>query len=372
MIALKHKQKILIIGNGAIAVERGGGKYINGHTAKLLLGLASSGFHATYLAPPVQFDQHSNLYDFNLNESVIDTVLLPSNRRSMISYLLCILRAINTTNFVYIFLPGKVGMLAGLMCRVLGRPYGVYVRGAEYDRGMLAKAVLFGARFALTVSPSIADDLQRFCADVEIIRPMVSLEESDAKKRVTLKQPPGTWNFLYVGNLSHGKGVPELVEAAKILHQKGFPFKLKMVGGGTLYDDLVRASNNGKYSGIIDVVGMISDKDTLFTAYEEADIFVFPTHNEGFPRVLYEAMIKSLPILTTMVGGIPGRMRHEDNCIEIPVNNPEGIVSAIENVTSDLDTLNGLAVRGQETVLNVLRTHRNHQDLIIEKVNSNA
>jgi glycosyltransferase involved in cell wall biosynthesis len=45
--------------------------------------------------------------------------------------------------------------------------------------------------------------------------------------------------------------------------------------------------------------------------FEQADIFVFPSHDECFPLVLLEAMQSGLPIISTNEGGIPDIVDNE-------------------------------------------------------------
>jgi glycosyltransferase involved in cell wall biosynthesis len=99
-----------------------------------------------------------------------------------------------------------------------------------------------------------------------------------------------------------------------------------------------------------------------------AHIFIFPSYHEEFPRVLYEAMINSLPIVTTMVGGISGRMVDGKNCIGIPAKSAGSIVEAIERVTGDLRLLNAIGQAGQKTVLDVLEKCQPHWQLFTEQL----
>ena len=84
-----------------------------------------------------------------------------------------------------------------------------------------------------------------------------------------------------------------------------------------------------------------SGKTDLMRFYRKAHIFIFPSYHEGFPRVLYEAMINSLPIVTTMVGGISGRMVDGENCIGIPAKSAGAIVEAVERVTRRFSAASG-------------------------------
>lgn len=115
-------------------------------------------------------------------------------------------------------------------------------------------------------------------------------------------------HLLFLSNLIESKGVIDLLDACKILRNKGYKFICNFVGGETKNIDArnfkkevsKRNLNNevfyiGKKYGI--------DKDKIFS---ESDIFIFPTYyeNECFPLVLLEAMRQSLPVVTTNEGGI--------------------------------------------------------------------
>ncbi len=359
-----------MVGNGALALAPDGGRYVNTHTGQLLVDLAARGLLPTYVGPATGYDPNSSLIDFELCGKGIASLSL--ERGSLTRRLGAIGRlfqAISRSDHVYLFFPGTISAIAARICRLLGKPYGLYVRGGNYAATPDSRAALSGARFALTVSPLIAREVETYGPAVDVIRPMVAISERDAFARPKRLSPPTTWRLLFVGRLEVDKGIRELIAAAETLTADGVPFTLRLVGGGPLYEELVQRQSQGAIAADIELTGLISDHDALMREYQNADIFVLPTYHEGFPRVLYEAMIKSLPIITTMVGGIPGRMKHEENCIAIPVRDAEAIVTAIRRLTGDLELLARLGEQGQNAVLNVLNTHRPHIDLIAENLN---
>jgi glycosyltransferase involved in cell wall biosynthesis len=150
--------------------------------------------------------------------------------------------------------------------------------------------------------------------------------------------------------------------------QSNFPVSLRLIGGGDLYATLVLKIAEAQLNQIISLAGLITDKEILMKEYEDADLFILPTYHEGFPRVLYEAMSKALPIITTMVGGIPGRMEDKVNCLAIRPGCPGEIADAIMSVWGNHDLYNHLSDHGLKTVKQVLSASRSHSDLLVEKL----
>jgi glycosyltransferase involved in cell wall biosynthesis len=281
-------------------------------------------------------------------------------------------REILISDFVYIFFPGTVGKLAGLLCSLLGRPYGLYVRGSRFRETRLDRRVVRKAAFALTVSPALKQQIEPFCKTAGVIRPMVTITREDAFDRPPLLAPPQIWELLFVGRLEVDKGIRELMQAAEDLRLRGMPFRLRLVGGGPLFNDLSARLKDKPLGENVQLVGSVSGKADLMRFYRDGHIFIFPSYHEGFPRVLYEAMINGLPILTTMVGGISGRMVDGKNCIGIPAKSARSIVAGVERLSSDLQLLNAIGQAGQETVLDVLENSRPHSQLFWERLKSHA
>jgi glycosyltransferase involved in cell wall biosynthesis len=178
--------------------------------------------------------------------------------------------------------------------------------------------------------------------------------------------PPSVWELLFVGRLEIDKGIRELIQAAEALRLKGVPLRLRLVGGGPFFHELSARLKDEPLGLNVEMAGLVSGKADLMRLYRKAHIFIFPSYHEGFPRVLYEAMINGLPIVTTMVGGISGRMVDGKNCIGIPAKSAGSIVEAIERMTGDLRLLNGIGQAGQKTVLDVLENNQPHWQLFAE------
>jgi len=114
--------------------------------------------------------------------------------------------------------------------------------------------------------------------------------------------------IVFLSNLIKSKGVYDLLDACKVMQDKGLKFKCKYIGAES---DISAAQFNKKVTelGLENTVEYVGKKygEEKNLSLLESDIFAFPTfyHNECFPLVILEAMSASLPVVSTYEGGIP-------------------------------------------------------------------
>lgn len=71
-------------------------------------------------------------------------------------------------------------------------------------------------------------------------------------------------------------------------------------------------------------------RSELFSAYEKADVLVFPTLSDGFGMVVTEAFSRGLPVITTASAGASDLVLNGRNGLIIEADNPDAIVAALE------------------------------------------
>jgi glycosyltransferase involved in cell wall biosynthesis len=348
--------RLLIVGNGATAVDGNARAFTNQHTCQFMNELADQGHSVTLMQPRIAFDPASNVYDKEIPTSRIGSATIP--RGSFFGSLraaAAALAAILSAQFVYIFYPGTLPRLAALLCLALRKPYGLYLRGEQFSRARGGDRIIRNARFIVTVSDYLAAPFREVNPKITQIRPMNGLLPGDIRDLAIPDETPRPLRLLFVGRLEPAKGLQELMEAASLLEARGTDFKLTIVGGGPLLASLEKQAGDR-----IQLTGVVADKSELMRIYEESHIFVLPTHHEGFPRVLYEAMTKGNAVVTTMVGGIPGVMTEEENCLGIPVKDSAAIADAVERLARDPALRNRLAQAGLETAKEILLERPSH------------
>lgn len=114
--------------------------------------------------------------------------------------------------------------------------------------------------------------------------------------------------LLFLSNLLVDKGVLVLLDALKVLKEKGYSFVCHFVGGETAEIDAARFADEVRSRGLDKMVLYLGKKygEEKNEEYDNADVFVFPTYyyNECFPLVLLEAMEHAVPCISTREGGV--------------------------------------------------------------------
>ncbi|MBO4282612.1 MAG: glycosyltransferase family 4 protein [Bacteroidales bacterium] len=121
--------------------------------------------------------------------------------------------------------------------------------------------------------------------------------------------------LLFLSNLLESKGVLVLLDALKTLKDKEYSFVCDFVGGETHEFDTKRFNEEVDKRGLNEVVIYHGKKygREKEEAFEQSDVFVFPTYNETFGLVLLEAMAHRKPIVSTNEGGVPDVVKDGEN-----------------------------------------------------------
>ena len=145
---------------------------------------------------------------------------------------------------------------------------------------------------------------------------------------------------LSVGRLSREKGHIDLLEAFRRLRETnaGLSLKLIIVGDGPERTRLEALC--GSIGGQVIFAGQTNDVQTF---YAVADVFALPSHSEGSPNVLLEAMAANLPIVATAVGGVPEMVENNNSARLVSANDPPALAAAIASLLTDKDLAQQLA-----------------------------
>ncbi len=207
----------------------------------------------------------------------------------------------------------SVAMLAAVITRL---PYSFTVHGPEeFDRatGIGLRAKVARAVAVVAISSYCRSQLMRFCGAADHAKIVVVRCGLDAAFLSSRPAPmPHRRDLLFVGRLHVDKGLPTLLAACRILHERGTPFHLTLIGGGGDPEELRRAIEAGSVQGQIELLPWCDEADVL-QHLDNSIALVLPSFAEGLPVVLMEALGRGRPVVTTRIAGIPELVQHGGN-----------------------------------------------------------
>jgi glycosyltransferase involved in cell wall biosynthesis len=205
---------------------------------------------------------------------------------------------------------------------VLERPSAWMVR-RELDEYALADRVLVlssfaAATFVASGVPESRLSVVPLGVDVEAFRaPGAAL--AARRERIRSGRP---LTVLYVGALSYRKGLFDLERVIDTLAGERFEFVL--AGPATAEASSAIARLHTKAA----ILGKRPQHD-LPAVYAAADVFVFPTIEDGFAMVLTQAKASGLPIVTTPNSAGPDLMHDGRDGWIVPIRRPDAIVDRL-------------------------------------------
>lgn len=252
--------------------------------------------------------------------------------------------------------PTSVAML----CHILGGPtYSFTVHGPEeFDKpiALSLPAKIERAKFVVAISNFGRSQLFRWCSHkhwskIHIVH--CGLDSSFLKYESSVSIPDEA-KFVCVARLSEQKGHLLLLESIKQLADKGYQFKVVLVGDGELRSELEALIDEWKIQEFVEITGWASGA-VVREKILESRAFVLPSFAEGLPVVIMESLALQRPVISTCIAGIP-ELLGNDICGWLI---PSGSVNALtEAMTKVIDTPVGvLETMGKAGAQCVAREH---------------
>jgi glycosyltransferase involved in cell wall biosynthesis len=155
--------------------------------------------------------------------------------------------------------------------------------------------------------------------------------------------------ILYTGRLSYRKGLFDFMDCAREICSKYPDINFKLVGKGPLLDKLKKLAVSWGYEDRFEFLGFI-DKADLIRIYQNATLYVLPSHYEGLPTTLLEAMACGLPIIATAVSGSLDVIVPGENGILVPARSPGDMANAVSLLLDDDKKRNELGKAARRTI----------------------
>jgi colanic acid/amylovoran biosynthesis glycosyltransferase len=226
-----------------------------------------------------------------------------------------------------------------VVSRLLDIPYSVTAHATDiYVNPVLLTEKLASAKFVSTCTAYNRSYLSQFGKDLFnhklfCIYHGLELERYVKEQRAVTGQPV----ILSVGQLKERKGLSYLVEACRILRDRGIQFECRIVGEGQLHTALEAQIRQLGLFEQVKLVGALPH-EAVIEQYEHATVFALPAilgadgDRDGIPNVILEALAMELPVVSTQHSGVPEVVEDGVNGRLVPPADAQALADALEEL----------------------------------------
>jgi glycosyltransferase involved in cell wall biosynthesis len=183
--------------------------------------------------------------------------------------------------------------------------------------GLQALALRFASEQSISVIPNGVDAMTFYPASKSIAR-------------------SGPVRLLFVGRVVFQKGLDVLLRALAAL-PKQLDYQLEIIGDGSERAALAIEAARLGLAPRITFAGWC-DRAVIAERYRQADLFVFPSRDEGMPNVVLEAMASGLPIVATAIAGNEDLVRECENGHLVPPEDHAALAAVLARLIRESET----------------------------------
>ncbi len=212
-------------------------------------------------------------------------------------------------------------------------------------RRRLAKAYR-GSKAVVAVSKQAAASAESYYGlpdeSIHVIPNPVDLQQLKQDAASEPFQKDDRLTIVCVGRMTPEKGHHDLVSAMELTESSwrdDLPkLRLLMIGDGPLRGELEARWSDKSHCHQIEFLGVQANSAPFIAA---ADALVLPSHFEGMPNVVLEAMALETPVIATRTGGTVELERNQPAILWAKPQNPPSLAEALKNLAGDPDAARG-------------------------------
>ncbi|MDW3206721.1 MAG: glycosyltransferase family 4 protein [Alphaproteobacteria bacterium] len=209
-----------------------------------------------------------------------------------------------------------------------------------------------GNRRNATLIVQNGDDADLFADRIGVARDRIRIIRGsgvDIDRYTAGPEPDGIPVAVCVSRMLWDKGIGELVEAARILQQRGVRIRIRLVGPTDANPASIPVATlkGWQESGLVEVTG---PSDDIPGAYRDAHIAVLPSYREGLPKSLLEGAACGRPVVATDVPGCREICRDGQTGIRVPLKSVTPLADALQHLAEDAELRRRLGAAARQLV----------------------
>jgi len=180
------------------------------------------------------------------------------------------------------------------------------------------------------------------------------------------QKPTGGSDILFVGRFSPEKGILELLKAIELLREESIGNRVVIVGGSDNPEELARVKESISAKRI-EKIQLVLDAvpEKVLEFLKRAALFVLPSHQEGLPIALLEAMAAGIPVVVSPVGGITDVVTDCENGFLVPSGETRLLADRIKQLLEDQNLRRRMGERNYESALENHHPERTGEQLAV-------
>lgn len=150
------------------------------------------------------------------------------------------------------------------------------------------------------------------------------------------------------GRLTPQKGQDILIKVAKQLKNKGYSFEILIAGEGKLKEQLIQKARDEGVAEQLRFLGFVANMPQFLSSI---DIFLLPSHWEGFGYVIAEAMYCEKPVVAFNVSSNPEIISNNETGFLVEKGNLQGFLEKTELLINDFRLRQQMGLQAKETAI---------------------
>ena len=273
-------------------------------------------------------------------------------------------------------------LAALIVHRLTGIPYSFTAHGSDLhvDRRML-DAKVASAAFVVAVSAYNQELIVEDCGEHEREKLVVihcgtdpSVFDGHAGSNEGRRDAPRgdrALRIACVASFEEVKGHRFLIQACRLLADRGVDVHVDLAGGGPLRRDIERLIAELDLEARVTVHGPVARPEVgrILAAADVAVLASHPTRSgkrEGIPVALMEAMMSGLPVVASALSGIPELVEDERTGFLVTPGDPEALAERLERLAGDPELRRRLGAAARAKVATEFDIHEGARLLLGE------
>jgi glycosyltransferase involved in cell wall biosynthesis len=212
----------------------------------------------------------------------------------------------------------------------------------------IEKNLLNNSKSITSVSLSVAKELSNYGINPQKIT--IVGNAVDEKEFTPIRSNVRSEKYvLYTGVLRARKGLFDLLECAEYVCKIYSDVKFLVCGTGPFSQNLREKVRVKKLERNVKFLGYV-DRNKLVELYQNATVQVIPSHYEGLPTVLLEAMSCGLPVVATDVGGSSDVISTGVDGFLVPPKSPREMADVILKLLADKELRKKIGSNARKTI----------------------